>query len=80
MTPTELRLRAACLERRGYISDKAELCDNENAALLRDFAALLDRMPRIMEMLRYARPSSDLPASGAAQWMVDRDDELNNAT
>lgn len=42
MTPTELRLRAACLERRGYTSDKAELCDNENAELLRDFATLLE--------------------------------------
>lgn len=79
MTPTELRLRAACLERRGYTSDKAELCDNENAALLRDFANLLDRMPRIMEMLRHARPAAGLPASGAAQWLTDVDDELNNA-
>ena len=41
-TPTELRLRAARLDRRGYTGNKAEFCDSENAALLRDFATLLE--------------------------------------
>ena len=52
--PDELRLRAAALNSRGYTGDKAELCDAENAAIMLDFANLIEKQEDLRESLHAA--------------------------
>lgn len=57
--PDELRLRAAALNNRGYTGDKAELCDAENAAIMLDFANLIEKHEGLAEMLHAAGKLAD---------------------